>query len=230
MKQPFDMPVRSVSRQQFELLRVDYSAPEASGRIGGVQAGFPLWMGAWQLAEMRPEKSDEWRAFMSSIRGSNRRFLGRDQKRTYPKAYASGFTGMTRAGGGAFDGSATSWSENITADDDSEVTLTGLPAGFVMSQGDYIGFHWVATEESVAGLTWHALVRVVEAATGDGTGEVTVVCEPPVPSAVPLTATAYLNEPKCVMVLVPDQSKLEAIDRREAIRGGTLVAIQDIRE
>jgi hypothetical protein len=31
------------------------------------------------------------------------------------------------------------------------VTLHGLPAGFVLGQGDYIGFRWTATETASPG-------------------------------------------------------------------------------
>jgi hypothetical protein len=109
------------------------------------------------------------------------------------------------------------------------VTLTNLPAGFVLGVGDYIGYRYTATDAGVAGLTWHALTRVVAGATASGAGAVTVTCEPPIPGAVPNTAVAYLDTPKCVMVLIGDQSSLDAIDRREAIRGGQLAAVQDLR-
>lgn len=229
MKAPLTMPVRGAARQQFEPQRVDYSAPEAGGRIGGVQAGFPLWFGIWTLTDMTPAKSDEWRAFFLQLRGAIRRFLGTDRERPYPKAHSAGFAGMTRAGGGSFDGTASSWSESINGDGDSAVTLHGMPAGLVLGQGDYIGFSYTATEAAVSGLPWHALVRVVVGGTADGSGVLTVTSEPPVPAAVPGSATAYLNEPKCVMVLVSEQSSLDAISRRGAIHGGTVVGVQDLR-
>lgn len=231
MKAPFDMPVSGMALQQFEPLRVDYGAPEAGGRIGGVQAGPPLWQGVWTIGNIAAAKSDELRAFVAALRGGARRFLGRDLARPYPKAYATtGFGGMTRAGGGAFDGTATSWSETITADGDAQFTLHGLPDGFAMDVGDYIGFRWVATETEVAGLTWHAPVRAVEAKAADGTGLLTgITCEPPLPACVPLTATCYLDTPKAVMALVTDKSNLDAIDRRLAVKGGTITGIQDLR-
>lgn len=230
MKAPLTPPTAGAAQQQFELLRVDYGAAEASGRIGGVQAGEPLWQLVWTLGNVGRDRSDAWRAFVSQVRGAMRRFLGHDLARPYPKAYLStGFAGMTRAGGGAFDGTATDWSETITADDDSEITLTGLPAGFVLDLGDYIGFEYEATEEPFAGLTWHAPVRVVVGGTADGTGEVTVTCEPPVPAVVPVDAVANLDHPKCVMALVTDQSKLNGIDRALGIRGGQIVGVQDLR-
>lgn len=231
MKAPLSMPNEAVALQYFRPLRVDYQAPEASGRIGGVQAGFPLWRGVWSLTRMEIETSDAWLAFMDNLRGATRRFLGRDYARPYPSQYPDGFAGMSRAGGGSFDGTATSWSESVNSDDDQTVTLNGLPANFVMKIGDYIGFSWTATDTSVAGLTWHALVRVIEAKTANGSGVLSAIkVEPPISSAVPGSATAYLNEPKCVMALVLDQSELDPIDVLKSVQGGTITGIQDIRE
>lgn len=223
MKAPIAMPDRATF-QQFELQRVDYAAPEAGGRVGGVQAGLPLWMGVWTLGMMPEEDSDEWRAWLLRMRGATRRFIGRDLVRPYPKEYPDGFADFA-----PFDGEASSWSENINADDDSELTLNGLPVGLILSVGDYVGFKWTATETSVAGLEWRTLVRVVEGDTADGSGVATVVVEPPVPSAVPVDATAHLDNPACIMALVLDQTNLEAIDRLYSIRGGTITGIQDIR-
>jgi hypothetical protein len=230
MKAPITPPTSGAAQQQFELQRNDYGAPEAGGRIGGVQAGFPLWGLSWTLGNVGVDRSDLWRAFMASIRGASRRFLGWDLGRPYPKAHASGFAGLTRPDGvTAFDGTATSWSETITADGDSQVTLNGFPIGFVFSIGDYIGFEYNATESAVAGLPWSVIIRVVEGATADGSGVVTPTCEPPIPAAVPAGATATVANPKCVMVLVSDQSKLNGIDRSLGIRGGQIVGVQDIR-
>lgn len=229
MKAPLTPPSSGASHQDFELERVDALSPEAGARIGGVQQGFPLWRLVATLGNVGVTRSDAWRAFMAQIRGQTRRFLWGDLGRPYPKAYPTGFSGMTRAGGGSFDGTATSWSETITADGDSQPTLHGLPAGFVLGQGDYMEFRYTATETSVAGLTWRALVRVVTGGTSDGSGNLTVTSEPPIPTAVPGSAVLHLDNPKCVMALVQEQSKLNAIDRSLGIRGGQIVAIQDIR-
>jgi len=229
VKEPIEMPTSYFAAVHYELQRVDYAAPEGGGRVAGVQAGFPLWSGVWTIDVVGRDQSDALRAFFLEVRGATRRFLGRDTLRPYPKAHAGGFAGMNRAGGGAFDGTADAWSETIAADGDSEVTLENLPAGLVLSQGDYVGFTWEATESAVAGLTWHACVRVVAGGTADGAGEVTVTCEPPIPSAVPAEATAYLNQPACVMALVIDQSNLPAIGRGFVASGGQITGIQDIR-
>lgn len=229
MKAPITPPTSGAAQQQFEIQRIDYGAPEAGGRVAGVQAGFPLWQLSWTLGNVGVDRSDAWRAFMAQIRGSSRRFLGWDLGRPYPKAHASGFTGLTRPDASPFDGTATSWSETITADGDSQVTLNGFPVAFGLGIGDYIGFEYTATESAVAGLPWSAVVRVVEPATADDFGVIVPTCEPPIPSAVPAGAVATVANPKCVMVLVSDQSKLNGIDRSLGIRGGQIVGIQDIR-
>lgn len=226
MKAPIAMPQDYVALQQFELQRVDYGAPEASGRIGGVQAGFPLWSGVWTLGRMPEDDSDDWRAFLTGLRGATRRFIGHDLSRLYPKLYPDGFGAF-----GAFTGAASSWSESINSDDDSRLTLNlgAAAAGLVLSKGDYVDFRYSATETAISGLAWRALVRVVSGATANGSGSLTVTVEPPVPDAVPGSAVAHLDNPGCTMALVLDQSSLDAVDRLYSVRGGTITGIQDIR-
>ena len=230
MKAPIALPDEAVAIQYFEPERVDYLSPEAGGRLNGVQSGVPLWRGVWSLTRMTPENSNLWRAFFAQIRGQTRRFLGRDYERPFPSAYPDGFAGMTRAGGGSFDGTASTWSESVNSDGDQLVGATGLPANFALSVGDYVGFTWTATETSVAGLSWHALVRVVEAKAANGSGVLSnLLVEPPIPSAVPSDAILYFNEPKCVMALSLDGSQLEPMDTLRTIQGGTITGVQDIR-
>lgn len=223
MKAPVEMPTMYVAMQQFELVRNDYAAPEASGRIGGVQAGFPLWQMVCSLSRMPLVNSDEWRAWLSGMRGATRRLIGRDIARQLPRAYVE----MGLPGG--FDGECSNWSETINADDDAELTLNGLPVGLILSQGDYIDFRYDATEEAIEDLPWRALVRVVEGGTADGSGNVTVTIEPPVPPAVPEDATAYVSETGCTMALVLSETNIDGIDRLYSVLGGQITAVQDIR-
>lgn len=226
MKAPVAMPTLYVASQQFEVQRIDYGAPEASGRIGGVQAGFPLWSGVWTLGRMPQDNSDEWTSWLAGLRGATRRFIGYDLARLYPKLYPDGFGAF-----GAFTGAAASWSETINSDGDSLLTLHlgAAAAGLVLSQRDYVDFRYTATESSVAGLAWRALVRVTQGATADGSGDVTVTVDPPVPSAVPGTAVAHLDQPGCIMALVASQTSLGAVDRLYSITGGQIAGVQDIR-
>lgn len=226
MKAPIEMPTSYVSVQQFEPQRIDYGAPEASGRINGVQAGFPLWSAVWTLGRMTEEYSDRWRAWLAGMRGATRRFIGRDLARQYPKLYPDGFGAF-----GAFTGTASSWSSSIDSDGDCHLTLHlgSAAAGLILSQGDGIDFRYNASETAITGLAWRAFVRVTAAATADGSGDITVTVEPPVPTAVPGGAVAHIDEPGCTMALVVDQTNVGAVDRLYSILGGQIIGVQDIR-
>lgn len=226
---PIAMPRFGATGQEFEIQRVDYSSPDAGGRLGGVQAGFPRWMATWTLGTMSADASDALRAFWAMMRGAQRRFYGFDLARPFPRLYPDGFAGLDRAGGGAFDGAAASWSETIDGADNSLVTLTNLPAGLGLSLGDYIGFKWDAAGDAAGSYRRRALVRVVEAGIAGLSGSVTVTAEPPIPLVVPVGAVAHLDQPCCVMGFPDSQSKLGPIGRLGKIGSGTLVALQDIR-
>lgn len=226
---PRAMPTKGASAQSFEIQRVDFQAPEAGGYLGGVQAGFPLWAASWNLGRMGRDASDEWRAFVASLRGSQRRFYGRDLGRPYPKAYPAGFSGMTRAGGGAFDGSATSWSQAIDAEGNAVLTLNGLPASFQIGTGDYVGFRWDDGAGAPGNKERRTLMRALEPVTGNGSGVAIFSAEPPLPSWVGAGVQAHLDNPACVMAIISGDTRLGPIDRRLAVQGGTITALQDLR-
>jgi hypothetical protein len=175
---------------------------------------------------MPEDNSDEWESFVDGLRGAARRFIGRDLKRQYPKEYPDGFGAF-----GAFTGAASGWSSTINADGDCLLTLNlgAAAAGLILSKRDGIDFRYTTTETSISGLAWRAFVRVVEGATADGLGDVTVTVEPPIPDAVPVTATAHIDQPGCVMAMVIDQTSLGPIDSLYSIQGGQITGVQDIR-
>jgi hypothetical protein len=226
MKAPVEMPTLYVAQQMFALQRVNYAAPTADGRVGGIQAGFPLWSAIYTLGRMPEDNSDEWEAFIDAQRGAARRFIGRDLKRQYPKLYPDGFGDFS-----PFTGAASSWSAAIDSNDDCQLTLHlgSDAAGLILSQRDGIDFRYSATEDAISGLAWRAFVRVTVGGTADGSGDVTVTVEPAVPDAVPDDAIAHLDQPGCIMTLVPDQTNFEPIDRLYSIKGGQVVGVQDLR-
>lgn len=220
-----------IARVRFTIERVDFAAPEASGRQGGVQAGFPLWSARYELDRSDPASADLWQAFFDRMRGRIRRFYAIDPTRRFPKAYRFGFAGLVRAGGStAFDGSATSWSQTITSTGDAQITLNGLPAGLVINVGDYIGLKWDATGAAEDSFERRTIARAVLAATANGSGVAVVTAEPPLNTAlVPSGAIAHLDNPACVMQLVPEDSELGPIGAGGILSGGNVTAIQDLR-
>lgn len=217
---PRDMPVGGVISQSFEPRRIDYATSATGGRMTSVTAGPPLWAMSLTLRDGDEDEVAAWRAFFASLRGVQRSFLAGDLTRPYPKAYPDGFEGMTRASGAPFDGTATSWSAN--ADYDAP-TLSGLPAGFDVSIGDYVMWRWVS-----GGVKRRALGRAIEPVVASGAGVASVVIEPPLPTLVPANAIADFVEPKCVMRMVVDQSQIGELDALHSA-SGALVALQDLR-
>lgn len=225
---PRALPRLAALSQSFELQRIDYMAPEAGGRLGGITAGAPIWTMTLGLNSMTFADSDVWRAWVTAQRGAQRLFYGCDIDRAFPARYPGGFGGMMRAGGGAFTGAATSWSETIDGADNSVIALAGLPAGFILSVGDYIGLKWDAAGDAPGSHRRRALVRTVEAATANGSGALSVTCEPPVPAVVPVGAVAHLDNPACLMRLVTGDTQLAAQGITHTAAGGQMSAVQDL--
>ncbi|MCX9146624.1 hypothetical protein [Erythrobacter sp. WG] len=220
-----------IARVRFDIERVDFGAPEASGRQGGVQSGWPLWSARYELDRSDPDSADLWQAFFDRLRGRIRRFYAVDPKRRLPKLYRFGFAGMVRAGTSTpFDGTATSWLQLTDSAGDARITLNGLPAGLQISTGDMIGFRWDAADAAAGNMMRRTMARAVLPATANGAGQALVTVEPPLnTSLVPAGAIAHLDNPAVVMQLVPEDSQLGPIGVAGILSGGTITAIQDLR-
>ena len=232
MMAPLPLPVTEagVARVLLDIERVDYAAPEASGRQGGVQAGWPLWSARLELDQVDPESGDAWITFKDRLRGRQRTFLAHDTSRPFPRSTPLGFTGMTRAGGGAFTGAATAWSQAIDGDGNALIGLTGLPAGLVLTKRDYVGFKWDAAGAVAGSYGRRALARVVVGGVASAGGGITVMIEPPIDTrVVPAGAIAHLDRPSAVFRLDPNETKLGMVGRGAALSGAAIVAMQDLR-
>ena len=211
----------AVAQEYFEIDRPDHLTAVVGGAVSGVTDGWPRWAARWTLGRsMSRETSEAWRAMLTSLRGQQRTFFAGDSERPFPAAYPDGFGGMTRAAGGAFDGTATSWSINTDRD---TLALNGLRAGFVLSLNDYLMFRW-----TTGGEQRRSLHRSIEAVTGNGSGVLTAAFEPAVPTFVPSGAVADFVKPECIMRLDVGQTRVGDRDRTGKI-SGTVVAVQDLR-
>lgn len=227
---PLPQTLSGIARTAIDIQRIDFAAPEASGRQGGVQAGFPLWVARLEFDRIDPDSADLWRAFTDRLRGRIRRFYCHDPARPVPIAHRFGMLDLTRAGGGAFNGAATGWSQAIGADGDATVTLTGLPAGFQVSVGDYIGFKWDAEGADEGSFERRTMMRAVLPAIANSSGTAAVVAEPPLDTAlVPEGAVAHFDKPSVVMQLVPEETQLGPIGEGGTIASGAIVGVQDLR-
>lgn len=126
--------------------------------------GTPYWVMSADPGWLEPLDFGKMDAFMMSAGDDGETFLGYDIFRPRPIRMDTGvpLSGTVAGGGGPFTGQGTL--DTIT--DSRTVVVGGLPAGFLLSAGDYIEFRMTAFLRS--------LHRIVADATADGTGVVTL--------------------------------------------------------
>lgn len=198
---PRALPSLRIAGCTFELDRVEFTSPEAGGQLTQMEmlAG-AVWIAKYETTPPTEIEFDNWRAWTASLKGARRLFYGQDVRRRMPRAYRSGFADLTRAGGGAFDGTITAanWSVNTARD---ELTLGTLPVGFTLSKTDYVGF--------TGGVAQRTLHRFLETANASGGGSGTWTIEPPLPTWIHAAAVASVNAPTCLMAITPGSLRLE---------------------
>ncbi|WIA58089.1 hypothetical protein N6H05_09945 [Sphingobium sp. WTD-1] len=219
------MPSIGVEGLTFQPQREDLVAPETSGRMGGVQIGWPRWSLSMNLANLEFPVADEWIAFYRSRRGAQRMFLGYDLSRPYPTAHCKGFRNMLTVSGTPFMGAAGAWTQSVDAQGDAVLTLEGVPSGLKLGRGDYIGFKWDSVDPDDIGADRRFLVAVTTGSQADADGTISVVVEPSVHDVVPAGAVAHLDNPMCLMKLL-DDTKMPRIVISHAEAGGVISAVQ----
>jgi hypothetical protein len=168
----------------------------ASGRILVKDMGSPLWTLRATTKTLSPNNLDLWRAKMASLENGLQTFLGYSMSRCYPIKYplgawptGSAFTGLTA--------NLASINANRKA-----VTLSALPAAFVLSAGDYI---------SITIGTRKDLHQVMETVTANGSG-VTPEFEirPSLWPDMTITKAVAVKQPSCLMAVVPGSVSSDA--------------------
>lgn len=146
--------------------------------------GGSLWEALYVTGPLNETNWSRWHAWWMSLRGKS--FKGYDPRRVWPLAYGPGVLNLTRAGGGAFDGTHT-----VTAVAGSTINLGNLPAGFVLTVGDYISFPYLGGQN---------LVKVLETVTANGSGVISgVTIAPWLRTGGTLPATGTMVRSWCEM-------------------------------
>lgn len=181
----------SFSQCSFDLRVTEAVNVLPGGAVLAAELGDPLWTGKFVSGLCGPHQRARWQAWRASLRGSIGTFLGFDPDKAYPLAYGEAVLGLTRAGGGAFDGTAT-----LDAATAGSLTLSGLPADYEVRAGDMLSFAWSASR---------ALHMVVADAQADAGGVLEVEVMPPVllSPAPAEDAVVDLVRPACLMRIVP---------------------------
>lgn len=202
----------------FELDESVVQAPEQGGETPAARMGMPRWTAQFQTGKLTARKLGDVRAWLDSLGDGLFEFYAHDPARPYPLAYPHGFAGMDRAGGGAFDGTFSTWS--VDAETRTLLSGAGLPAALEFNAGDMAAFEWIN------GGPRRFLVRLLEARTANEDGEIVdVPFTPALPAFVPADAALNLAEPSCIMKLIPKsrQVPLQAGENTRASFAATQV-------
>lgn len=186
---PRVMPDTRMLTSNMRLVRTEAAAALASGATQTIQLAPPRWRCDYTTRPIRMSERVTWRAWLESLGGALRTFLGTDPLQIWPTAYPGGFTGMVRASGGAFDGTA-----EASAISETSLSVVGLPSAFNLAAGDLFGLVQSGR---------YGLFRVLEPVAASG-GGATLSFSPPVMSGL-FTSGATVNfaRPCCEMILDP---------------------------
>lgn len=178
--------------------------------------GTPYWRANYQATWLDKAKFGLMDAFMMQAGDDGETFLGYDVFRPRPIAMDTGSPlSGTKAAGGAFNGDA--YLQAITGT--TQLNVGGLPAGFILSPGDYVELRMAPLLRS--------LHRVRLPATSTSGGFVTLEVRFPVDrDHFTSSATVHFEKPSCTMQIDPDSySGAKSWDNREPSFSATEVFV-----
>lgn len=193
MVSPILLPALPFADCEFDPVR-PWDTNRMEGRRTETVSGVAwYWTAKYRFDFLRREQLGAVDAFMMLAGGDGESFLGFDVSRPRPIAHDEGkpLSG-TKAGGGAFDGQAAL--SGIT--NSRTIVVSGLPAGFRLSVGDYVE---IRQSELV-----RSLHRITAEAVANGGGIVTLSIRYGLDTGVFSTAaTVHFERPSCVMQIDP---------------------------
>jgi hypothetical protein len=159
----------------------------AGGRTQAKDFGTPLWRASFTTAPALRYDAADIEAALISLNGSVGSFLAYDVRRPYPRAHRAGdFTDAAEIG-------------YLSPVDGFILGLSGMPQGFTLSPGDYIGFEY-------GGAPSRSLHMVTEGSVFDGSGAAVVRVFPAIPPGAALSAPVTFKRAPCEMILEPGGS------------------------
>lgn len=176
----------------FDLHWRQEQSTQASGRTVVKDLGAPLWTCRATTKTLSPNNLDYWRARLTALENGMQQFWGYPMSRCYPILYPNG----SWPTGAAFNGNCLLAS---ISSDRRSISLSNLPAGFVLSVGDYV---------SIGPGDLHQVMETATASGGGTTGVFEV--RPQVWPNRTAPAVVSVKQPACLMSLVPGSLSSEA--------------------
>jgi hypothetical protein len=184
---PLPVPHR-VATVAFTIDRVLAASRARGGAVQVAERGRSLWRCAFTTAPLKGVHFEAWRAWLDAQRGGLNTFLAFDTQRCRPQAYPGSSWSLVRWDGSPFDGTG-----DVLTSTGYHVELANLPAGYVVTPGDYLSWPWGSTR---------TLHRVVQGGIATGAGQITVQVEPDVPTDAGLPETVKLERADAVFRVI----------------------------
>jgi hypothetical protein len=181
----------------FDLLpvaRITFDCPEqiessrtGAGEVLSADLVARLWSGGVTLGRLTRAETPPLLALLNALRSAGASFMAYDVAHAAPAADPSG----------AILGAAAPVIASLLAGN-RELTISGLPAGYVLSPGDYLAFGYGSDPLR------QALHQVVVGSTADGTGlSGNIELTPHIRPGAQVGAAITLIRPYCKALLVP---------------------------
>lgn len=193
MAAPLSLP-SSIGFTEYDLspVRTKDMAMMEGRRSEEAESGTPYWTLSATTGHLENSQYDELQAWLMDVSDGGGCFLAYDVFRPRPRAYGDVPLSGMRAGGGAFDGTATLDARTNAR----QATVSGLPAGFVINRGCNIGFRRSSLIRSL-----HVVTKAV---TANASGVAVVEFRYGLDAMfVPTGTTVDFEKPACVMTLDP---------------------------
>jgi hypothetical protein len=175
--------VAQIADQAFQLQSRQEMSRLASGITIAKDFGSALWSANYTTAQMANDDALTLEAKLNALDGSIQLFEAYDLRRPNPKAYADG----------VFTDSGLLNSVNAN---NKALSLKSLPAGFVLTPGDYLAFTYGSSR---------ALHQIVEGVTANGSGLTTEFeVRPHIRSGFTLNSAVTLKNPRGQFVMLPN--------------------------
>lgn len=165
---------------------------ETSRTAGGVTRvkalGPAIWMAQFQSAPLFGAEARALLSWLDSLDGGAQTFTAYDVRHQFPASDPTGTHADT---------------VQISSTASGAIALKGLPAGFVVTVGDWLSF---------ATSTGRALHRVAEGATANGSGVTPAFAVRPVIRGAPAANTAVaLKQPRGLWMMDPGSLRVEPV-------------------
>lgn len=184
--------ILDVSTERFSLGESRQFNVSGGGQILDSNLGARLWTGEVSLVPDKHQEVTNVEARIEILLNPGTSFLAYDKRCTWPKADPTG----------VLLGAATPTLGAVNANN-VDVTIAGLPVGYVFTRGDMFSFSYLSSP------TRRALHRVVQlpTAVADAAGNLTMEVTPPIRAGYTLGAAIALNKPLMKAKIIPGSYK-----------------------